>query len=78
MDVAWIRTVGETEATGHVKTYYDAFVQQRGWVPNIVKAFSIRPDALQAFATPGWRIRSGPTIIKCPSTRERGRCWISP
>ena len=49
MSVAWIRTVDDAEATGPVKTYYDAFLTQRGWVPNIVKVFSLRPDGLRAF-----------------------------
>jgi uncharacterized peroxidase-related enzyme len=49
MSVAWIRTVEAGEADGVVQTYYDAFTKQRGWVPNIVKAFGIRPDGLRAF-----------------------------
>jgi uncharacterized peroxidase-related enzyme len=48
MSVAWIRTVGEAEATDHVKTMYDALLKQRGWVPNIVKVHSIRPEGLRA------------------------------
>ncbi len=48
MGVAWIRTVEESEATGQVKAYYDAFLAQRGWVPNVVKALSLRPDGLRA------------------------------
>lgn len=47
--VAWVRTVDESEATGLVKTYYDAFIKQRGWVPNILQVHSIRPDTLRAF-----------------------------
>ena len=48
MDAAWIRTVSESEATGPVKAMYDALIAQRGWVPNIVKVHSIRPDGLRA------------------------------
>ncbi len=48
MAVAWIRTVGEAEATDHVKAMYEALIKQRGWVPNIVKVHSIRPDGLRA------------------------------
>ncbi len=48
MAVAWIRTVDETEAADHVKAMYEALIKQRGWVPNIVKVHSIRPDGLRA------------------------------
>ena len=48
MDAAWIRTVDESQATDHVKAMYDALIKQRGWVPNIVKVHSIRPDGLRA------------------------------
>ena len=48
MAVAWIRTVDESEATDHVKSMYDALIKARGWVPNIVKVHSIRPDGLRA------------------------------
>ena len=48
MAVAWIRTVDESEATDLVKAMYDALIKQRGWVPNIVKVHSIRPDGLRA------------------------------
>lgn len=48
MGVAWIRTVDEAEAADHVKAMYDGLVKQRGWVPNIVKVHSIRPDSLRA------------------------------
>lgn len=48
MAVAWIRTVGEPEATDHVKAMYDGLTKARGWVPNIVKVHSIRPDGLRA------------------------------
>ncbi len=47
--VAWIRTAGETEATGYVKNLYESFKKQRGWIPNILKATTIRPDI-----TRGW------------------------
>ncbi len=48
MAVAWIRTVDEAEAADHVKAMYEALIKQRGWVPNIVKVHSIRPDGLRA------------------------------
>ena len=48
MAVAWIRTVDESEATDLVKAMYDALIKQRGWVPNIVKVHTIRPDGMRA------------------------------
>jgi uncharacterized peroxidase-related enzyme len=48
MEVAWIRTVDEAQAEGPVKAVYDGLLKQRGWVPNIVKVHSIRPDGLRA------------------------------
>lgn len=48
MGVAWIRTVDESEADGYLKSIYDGFIKQRGWVPNIMKAHSIRPDGTRA------------------------------
>ncbi len=48
MGVAWIRTVDEAEATDYVKAAYEGFIKQRGWVPNIMKVHSIRPDSLRA------------------------------
>lgn len=48
MGVAWIRTVDESEATDYVKSVYEGFVKQRGWVPNIMKVHSLRPDGMRA------------------------------
>jgi uncharacterized peroxidase-related enzyme len=45
---AWIRMVEETEATDFVKTAYDGFIKQRGWVPHIMKVHSLRPNTLRA------------------------------
>ncbi|MDA2935091.1 carboxymuconolactone decarboxylase family protein [Acidobacteria bacterium AH-259-D05] len=48
-NIGWIRTVVEGEASGYVKNLYETFRKQRGWVPNILKSTSIRPDI-----TRGW------------------------
>lgn len=45
---AWIRMVGETEATDFVKHAYEGFIKQRGWVPHIMKVHSLRPNTLRA------------------------------
>lgn len=46
--MAWIRTVGESEATGRLKTQYDAALARTGKVWNIVKLHSLNPDHLAA------------------------------
>jgi uncharacterized peroxidase-related enzyme len=48
-DIAWIKTVRTEEATGYVKSLYDGFKKQRGWIPNILRSTTIRPDV-----TRGW------------------------
>ena len=47
--MAWIRTIPESEATGVLKNIYEAHLKVRGWVSNIIKSFSIRPEILRHF-----------------------------
>ena len=42
-DIAWIETVLPEEATGYVKSLYEGFQKQRGWIPNILKSTSHSP-----------------------------------
>ena len=42
-DIAWIETVLPEEATGYLKSLYQGFQKQRGWIPNILKSTTIRP-----------------------------------
>ncbi len=46
--MAWIRTVAPDEATGFVKETYEALQKQRGFVPEILKVFSIKPESFRA------------------------------
>ena len=48
MAQAWIRMVDEAEATDFVKSAYDGFIKQRGWVPHIMKVHSLRPNLMRA------------------------------
>ena len=48
MEQACIRMVDEGEATDFVKSAYDGFIRQRGWVPHIMKVHSIRPSIMRA------------------------------
>jgi hypothetical protein len=34
--MSWIRTASEAEASGYVKTVYEAHIKSRGWVSNIL------------------------------------------
>ena len=45
---AWIRMVDEAEATDFVRSAYDGFIRQRGWVPHIMKVHSLRPNLMRA------------------------------
>lgn len=47
--MTWVRTVAEDEAEGYVRSLYEHLRKQRGFVPNIVKSTSIRPDLTQAY-----------------------------
>lgn len=48
--MAWIRTVSEDEAQGQLREIYDSLKGAFPVVPNIMKAFSIRPEMLAAVA----------------------------
>ena len=45
--VAYIRLIGEDEATGQLKVEYGAAIRRAGKVFNIVKAMSLRPGVLR-------------------------------
>lgn len=45
--MAWIRVVEESEATGHIKAAYDALQRQMGFVPNVMKLFSLWPEVFE-------------------------------
>jgi alkylhydroperoxidase family enzyme len=44
----WIRTVAPNEATGLLRTIYDAAIARAGKVYNIISLQSLRPRALHA------------------------------
>jgi uncharacterized peroxidase-related enzyme len=47
--MAWVRTVESAEAEGYVKSMYEGILKQRGWIPNIVKSTTIRPELTRAW-----------------------------
>lgn len=61
--MSWIRTVPENEASGYVQGVYEATRKSRGWVSNIIKSFSLRPDALRAFQNMFATLMFGPSEL---------------
>ena len=47
--MTWVRTVDPNEAEGTVKTLYEGVQTARGFVPNIVRSTTIRPDLTRAW-----------------------------
>ncbi len=56
--MTFVRTVGETEATGPVAEMYDRDRSPDDRVPNSTKAFSLRPDVYAAWLQLGAAIRA--------------------
>jgi len=54
----FIRTVSEIEATGKLRELYDGNVASRGFVPNSMKAPSLRPEAIDAWQKLLYAVRS--------------------
>ena len=61
--MAWVRTVGEGEAEGYVKSLYDGLLKQRGWVPNIIRSTTIRPELTRAWMSVFTTLMFGPSDL---------------
>lgn len=61
--MAWIPTVEETRAEGYIKSLYDGLVKQRGWIPNIVKSTTIRPEMTRAWMGLFTTLMFGPSAL---------------
>ncbi len=46
--MAWIKTVGDDEAQGPLKQFFDAAIRRAGRVYNIVRSMSSNPPVLEA------------------------------
>jgi alkylhydroperoxidase family enzyme len=57
--MAHITVVEDDEAQGILKEQYDQFKDRRGYLSNMVKAWSLRPEMLEAWHTFFRRIRGG-------------------
>lgn len=58
--MAWIRQVEEGEAQGTLQSLYEGLRKQMGMVPNILKIFSLHPEALRATMTLFQTLMYGP------------------
>jgi hypothetical protein len=47
--VAFIQTIPEEEASGQLRELYQSRIEKRGYVPNYLKALSLRPGVYQAW-----------------------------
>jgi len=45
--MAWIKVVGEDDADGSLRTYYEKYGTPREGVDNILKIHSLNPDSLK-------------------------------
>lgn len=64
--MTWVRTVGEAAADGYVKTLYEGLLKQLGWVPDIVKGTTIRPELTRALRTLFSTVMFGPSELTRP------------
>ncbi|MCZ7624605.1 MAG: peroxidase [Candidatus Methylomirabilota bacterium] len=46
--MTWINVIEEREAQGNLKSLYEGLRKQTGMVPNIMKVFSLHPEAMGA------------------------------
>jgi hypothetical protein len=46
--MAWIKTVGEDQAVGRLAEIYQKYRGRNGMVPNIMQAFSLKPELVGA------------------------------
>jgi alkylhydroperoxidase family enzyme len=49
--MAWIKTVGENESVGRLAEIYQTVRGRNGMVPNVMQAFSLKPELLGAVAS---------------------------
>lgn len=59
--LAWIKTISEDQAEGHLKREYDAAIKRAGRVFNIVKINSVKPDILRTFMQFYLKLMHGPS-----------------
>jgi len=61
--MAFIETISEEDADGEVAEIYNVMREQFGYLPNLVRVFSLRPEAYRA-----WMQLNG--AVKAPDLRR--------
>ncbi len=61
--MAWVRTVEESQADGYVKSLYEGLLNQRGWIPNIIKSTTIRPELTRSATSLFTTLMFGPSEL---------------
>ena len=61
--MAHLRLIEENEASGELKTEYEAAVARAGRIFNVVKAMSLNPKVLTASMGLYWAIMFGPSEL---------------
>lgn len=64
--MVWIRTVEESDAEGSLKSLYEGVRNQTGMVPNILKVFSLHPEAMRATIGVFQTLMYGPAPLNRP------------
>lgn len=62
LNIAFIQTIPESEATGKVREMYERNLKKRGYVPNYTKLLSLRPEVMDAWGSLQEAIRSKMTL----------------
>ncbi|MFQ5691503.1 MAG: peroxidase [Nitrospinota bacterium] len=61
--IAWIKTVEESEASEEVKAIYDQVRRRWGYLANIVKVHSIKPELMRAYQDFSHKVTFGGTSL---------------
>ena len=74
--MTWIRTVSEGQAEGFVKRVYEGKRADLGFIPNLVKTFSLRPGIMRAEQSLYKTLMFGPSTLS-RAQRDDRRCRLS-
>ncbi len=66
--MTWIKTLGDDEATGVVRSIFAASEKLYGFVPNIRRALSLNGDAMRAYTQLSGAVYHGGALT--PAERE--------
>lgn len=61
--MAWVKIVRESEAEGYIKSLYEGLIKQRGWIPNVIKSTTARPELTRAWTGLFTTLMFGPSEL---------------